>query len=258
MKPKLCSIEGCQKPNYCKTYCRPHYSKLLYHGNPLYKKIKDPICKIENCQKPKKKNQTMCCMHVARKNRNGDPLVITRSSTIYNFQGHPYYQTYRGMTGRCNQKSSHGYKNYGGRGIKVCYGWKKPNGALSFFKDMGEKPHPNYTLDRIDNDGHYSCGHCEECIANGWPMNCRWADRTTQNLNRRPRQNKTGFTGVTKNNSKIPGYSAEIVFKGIKTKLGTYPTAETAHKAYLEAKEKRDFLINCNELFENINELNKI
>lgn len=39
------------------------------------------------------------------------------------------------------------------------------------------------SIDRKNNDGHYSCGKCEECIANGWPMNCRWATGKEQTRN---------------------------------------------------------------------------
>jgi hypothetical protein len=54
--------------------------------------------------------------------------------------------------------------------------------------DLGERPDRTFSVDRIDNDGPYSCGHCEECGANGWHLNCRWATPLEQASHRRPRR----------------------------------------------------------------------
>ncbi len=45
-------------------------------------------------------------------------------------------------------------------------------------------PPTERTLDRIDNDLHYSCGHCDECIREGWELNCRWGNDDVQANNR--------------------------------------------------------------------------
>lgn len=92
-------------------------------------------------------------------------------------------KTREGMIRRCSKPGDKKFGNYGARGIRVCSRWR---GSLdSFFLDMGEKPSPRHSIDRVDNDGHYSCGKCEECIANGWPANCRWATNVEQQSNRR-------------------------------------------------------------------------
>jgi hypothetical protein len=57
---------------------------------------------------------------------------------------------------------------------------------VHFFLDMGECP-PTYEIDRIDVNGNYSCGHCEQCIAHDWPMNCRWTTSQVNALNQRRR-----------------------------------------------------------------------
>lgn len=65
----------------------------------------------------------------------------------------------------------------------------------NFLKTMGERP-PGKTVDRIKNEGNYSCGKCAECIENGWPENCHWATQKEQNRNTR-RNVVTTVAGVT-------------------------------------------------------------
>lgn len=91
------------------------------------------------------------------------------------------YGIWEGMKDRCYKPRTRGYKSYGGRGIAVCFGWR--SSFKSFFADIGERPSASHSIDRIDGDGNYSCGHCDECIANGWPANCRWATRAEQRRN---------------------------------------------------------------------------
>lgn len=83
---------------------------------------------------------------------------------------HPLYSTWASMIGRCTNKKSQDYPNYGGRGITVCQEWASD--PARFFSDMGERP-AGTSLDRIDNEKGYS------------KDNCRWATNAQQHANRR-------------------------------------------------------------------------
>jgi hypothetical protein len=75
------------------------------------------------------------------------------------------------MRDRCYNPNHISYANYGGRGISVCERWRER--FEHFFADMGMRPGPEYSLDRIDNDGNYE------------PGNVRWATQKEQGNNRR-------------------------------------------------------------------------
>jgi hypothetical protein len=82
--------------------------------------------------------------------------------------GSPEYRTWTAMLDRCLTRSSSAYARYGGRGITICKRWRRYE---NFLADMGRKPTPLHTLDRIEN----SKGYC--------PSNCRWATRRQQMRN---------------------------------------------------------------------------
>lgn len=83
----------------------------------------------------------------------------------------PEYVAWQSMKSRCGNPQAQNYRHYGGRGIEVCQRWQESFEA--FLADMGERPSPKHSLDRIDNDGNYE------------PGNCRWATQKTQLTNRR-------------------------------------------------------------------------
>ena len=79
------------------------------------------------------------------------------------------YKKWGNMNTRCYDSRQPGYKNYGGRGIKVCKRWHSFD---LFFKDMSPTYQEGLTLDRINPNGIYK------------PSNCRWATWEQQNNNR--------------------------------------------------------------------------
>lgn len=70
------------------------------------------------------------------------------------------------MRERCNDPNNIGYKYYGAKGIKVCEEWE--SSFKVFVEDMGPKPHPDYMLERINNDLGYFKG------------NVKWANKKEQ------------------------------------------------------------------------------
>lgn len=92
------------------------------------------------------------------------------------------YHSWSGAKDRCYNRLSAKWKDYGGRGITMCDGWRLNSSA--FFAAMGDPP-VGTTLDRIDVNGHYSCGKCDDCAARGLAANCRWATPKEQARNTR-------------------------------------------------------------------------
>lgn len=82
---------------------------------------------------------------------------------------------------RCNNPNVKSYKDYGGRGIRVCERWLR---LENFVADVGLAP-ADLEIDRIDNDGNYE------------PGNCRWV---TREVNARTRRSTILVTilGITK------------------------------------------------------------
>jgi hypothetical protein len=95
--------------------------------------------------------------------------------------GSAEYRAWRGLRDRCTKPRVKNYKDYGGRGITVCPEWSS---FERFYADMGPRPSPRHSLDRIDNDGPYSA------------ENCRWAMPVEQLRNRRTTRRLT-YRGQT-------------------------------------------------------------
>jgi len=79
--------------------------------------------------------------------------------------GTPEYHAWSNMVSRCHGKS-HQMRYTGKRGIHVCQRWRES--FMAFLSDVGSRPSPNHSLDRVDNDSNYA------------PENVRWATQTQQ------------------------------------------------------------------------------
>lgn len=88
----------------------------------------------------------------------------------------PEYYAWHHMLRRCRDPKSASFANYGGRGIGVCDRW---NDFAAFAADMGARPTPAHTIERVNNNAGYG------------PNNCIWATKDVQAHNRRPRKLRT-------------------------------------------------------------------
>lgn len=108
----------------------------------------------------------------------------------------PEYRTWSSMWRRCRHIAEN--PRHGGRGISVCERWSE---FANFYEDMGPRPSPSHSLDRIDNDGNYQ------------PKNCRWATPKEQANNRH-------------NSITVSVLGKEMSLSGAARELGIpYPTA---------------------------------
>lgn len=108
--------------------------------------------------------------------------TTSKASKTHGMSKTKIYHAWNNMMKRCFNEKDPSYKNYGERGISVCQRWLV---FENFFEDMGHPP-KDMSLDRINNDSGYT------------KDNCRWTDKSTQNVNKRPwKESSTGVRNIS-------------------------------------------------------------
>jgi hypothetical protein len=97
-------------------------------------------------------------------------LLIKRNRT-HGRTGTAEHRVWMAIKNRCYRPRHNQFHNYGGRGIKMCPRWL--NSFESFLEDMGARPSPKHSIERINNSGDYE------------PANCYWATWKQQSRNKR-------------------------------------------------------------------------
>jgi len=180
----ICKLDGCRLPVIARGYCNPHYRRFMRNGDSFDKSLK-----------------------------------VRTFNDVNGLSRSKMYKTWEAMIRRCHDPKNRAYKNYGARGVKVTERWHNFN---VFYAEVGNKPSPNHSLDRIDNDGSYA------------PDNVRWATAAEQAQNRRmnPR-NTSGYTGVSLESGKYWRVTFERDGRRIRKSFTSKPDA-IAYRKKLE------------------------
>lgn len=112
-----------------------------------------------------------------RRERTATIVTETRWKGSHGRSKDPLYKLWLRINRRCHDPSAHNYRWYGARGIKVWEPWRHDAGLFIDWieQNLGPRPSPEHSINRIDNDGDYE------------PGNLDWATALQQARNRRPR-----------------------------------------------------------------------
>ena len=177
---------------------------------PVYKN-----CQIKKCTL-KVHGYGLCVRHYSNCKNYGFPLPRRGDGHGLSHKISEY-TAWCNMRSRCYKKTNKAYGNYGGRGIRVCDKWNKS--FVAFYEDMGDKPTPDHSLDRVDVNGDYE------------PGNCRWATAEVQANNKRMKKtNKSGYENIHQR-SDNKKWVARSRIDSKRHYLGQFDTIEEAFRA---------------------------
>lgn len=145
--------------------------------------------------------------------------ILTKNQTRHGYHGTSIYKLWAGMVSRCETKSSHNYKYYGGRGISVCKKWRlSPKIFCEWALKNGYAK--GLRIDRKDNNKGYTPSNCQFI---SHKENCQpWKRRIYSS-------NKTGYSGISQN-SKKTGFEVYITINGKQKYIGVRKTIRLALK----------------------------
>lgn len=110
--------------------------------------------------------------------------MVSEKNLVHGLSKTPLYRVWNGMVDRCYNENHIGFKNYGGRGIKLCDEWRSD--FSSFYNWAIQNGYnKGLQIDRINNDLGYS------------PTNCRFITQLENSNNRRITKFLT-FNGQTR------------------------------------------------------------
>ena len=191
----VCSIDGCDKPARTRGLCSAHYERLRTTGTTdLISRFEDLVGRrfgrlvVESHVDAgdRKTHRWNCVCDCGNRTvvsggnlRSGHTKscgclhaeLSSEANKHHGLSKSPTWVSWVALKRRCLDPTYHQFHLYGGRGIKVCDRWI--NSFEAFLEDMGEKPSPKHSIDRINNDGDYE------------PGNVRWATPKQQANNRR-------------------------------------------------------------------------
>jgi hypothetical protein len=160
------------------------------------------------------RNTKSCgCWNVEQRRRNGHNKIHGKSHS-------PEYQAYQSARKRCTVPSNPSYQVYRARGVQFLF-----DSFESFYAELGPRPSPKHSVDRIDTRGHYESG------------NVRWATLNQQGRNRLKMRPKCSsrYKGVCWVRGR---WRAMIRVNGRNLFLGLFGDEETAARIYDEAARK--------------------
>lgn len=173
------------------------------------------------------RGDTVSCSCYSKKQSS---IRMKKFATIHGLSHHPLYDVWENIVDRCENSKSLSYKDYGGRGIKICDKWRKhPDKFIKFALENGWKK--DLTTDRIDVNGNYE------------PNNVRFVNRHIQSANQRKSiKNKSGYVGITWDKTRSKWISWISINKKTHN-LGRFDNKK-------DALDKRNNYIRENKLFE--------
>lgn len=185
-RPPGRSVKEFESSKYCSTECRMKAPRMPRHNIQEGQRFGRLIIEREADRSSSGKRQWECLCDCGVRKVCGQGSILSGKTascgclqsemtssrfTKHGLKGTPEYEIWKGIKRRCLNPNTNGYKKYGARGITICDLWR--DSFMAFLEHVGQRPSPQHSIDRIDNDRGYE------------PGNVRWATMVEQNRNLR-------------------------------------------------------------------------